>query len=136
MRVSRMRRVGAGPWLAVGAPPTSAPIAVDLGARRRVLIGSAVSVTLPSSVLSLAASVRGRFRRGERTLARGELGRAGERVQGRRDDALAATQVEAIARRQGVQDDATDHERTVAVDLPRIGLRLRPIDDRDGTASD
>ena len=56
-------------------------------------------------------------------LARGGLA-ARQRVQGGRRDALATPKVEAVARRQRVEHDAADHERTVAVDLPGVGLGL------------
>ena len=49
---------------------------------------------------------------------------------------MAAAQVEPIARGQGVQDDAADHERAMAVDLPRIRLGAGAIHDRDGAAPD
>ena len=53
-----------------------------------------------------------------------------ERAQHGRSDALAPVEVEAVARRQRVQDHVADHQRLVGPDLPRVGLGLRAVDDR------
>ena len=59
-----------------------------------------------------------------------------QRVQRRRRDALAPPQVEAVARRQRVQDDVADHHRPVAADLPGVVSDVGAVDDRDAAPPD
>ena len=59
-----------------------------------------------------------------------------DRVEGRREDALASLQVEAVSGRQRVQDHATDHQRAMALDLPRVRLGASTVDDGDRAAAD
>ena len=61
---------------------------------------------------------------------------AGQGVEGRRHDALAAAQVEAVAGRQGVEHDPADHQWPVPADLPCVGLGLGAVDHRDRAAAD
>src|SRR4029079_411220 len=61
---------------------------------------------------------------------------AGQCVEGGRADASATPQVESISGRQGMQHDAADHEWTVSVDLPGVGLGLGAVDDGDRAAPD
>ena len=117
-----MRRVGAGPR--AGGRGRG-----RLRERRRavvLVVGSAVSVTLPSCARLRRRSVYGRSAQLD-----GGARRRLDGVQGRGHDALAAAQVEAIAGRQRVEDHAADHQRPVAVDLPGVGLGLRAVDDGD-----
>ena len=101
-----MRRVGAGPLVGV-ASARRLPRVERVGG----VVPGRVSVTGPP-------------------LARCGLA-AGESVEVRGRDPLPAAQVESVAGRQRVEDDAADHQRAMAVDLPRVGLGARPVDDRD-----
>ena len=59
-----------------------------------------------------------------------------DRVERRRRQSVATAEVEPIAGRQRVQHDAADHQWLVAVDLPRVRLRRRAVDDGDAPAAD
>ena len=49
---------------------------------------------------------------------------------------MTTAKVEAVAGRQRVEDDAADHQRPMAVDLPGVGLGARAVDDGDRAAPD
>jgi hypothetical protein len=57
-------------------------------------------------------------------------------MEGRRRDPLPTAQVEAIAGWQRMEDDAADHQRPVAMDLPGVRFGCRTVDDRDRAPAD
>ena len=99
MRVSRMRRVGAGP--AVGVT-----VAVARRVPRLARGVDAVRATGSATGLLLLAG----WQPTRPALAGGGLA-AGQCVQLGGRDAFAPAKIEAIARRQRVEHDAADHER-------------------------
>src|SRR5688500_2969191 len=98
-----MRSVGSG------LAETALDVALERDRRARVVVGSAVSVTLALRAMDgrqcTAAWVG--------ALARGGLA-AGEGMERRGDDPLAPAEVETVAGGQGMEHDAADHQRPVA----------------------
>src|SRR5215208_2969211 len=105
--------------------------AVDMAAAaaRRSSDGSIMGLA-SYRLTSCHSAIKGALRRG------GLSSTSLDRLQVWRREAVAAAEVESVAGGERVEDDAADHQRLVAADVPGVGLGRRAVDDGDAAAAD